>query len=170
MQIVFFSVIYNSSEEDKNYLSTSNLQITMFLEERGIIMEKFEIAKSSLYVEESGYFDGPIEFSNGHIKVRLWIYGQDAKQDEKLGDRFELKEDKYQYGPAAKNGWVNNGAYEYRKDAVNKEETKFWHMSSYYHNWIDTSYDKRSQQEIWNKIAEDTELFNKTFKELAANI
>ena len=134
-------------------------------------MEKFKIAKSGLYVEESGYFDGPIELNNGYIKVQLWVYGQEAKYDEKFGDRFELRDSEYRYGPVAKNGWVKNSdGYEYRKDAVNKEETKFWHMSSYYHTWIDTSYDKDSQKEIWEQIAEDTGLFNKTFKELAANI
>ena len=43
-------------------------------------------------------------------------------------------------------------------------------MSSYYHNWIDTSYDKESQKDIWNQIAEDTGMFDKTFRELAANV
>lgn len=133
-------------------------------------MKTFEIAKSGLYVEESGYFDGPIELNNGHIKVQLWVYGQEAKLDEKIGNRFELKDSEYSYGPVAKNGWVkSNKGYEYRKDAVNDHETKFYHLSSYYHHWIETSYDKSSQQEIWEQIIEDTGLFSKTFGELKAN-
>ena len=89
-------------------------------------MKKFEITKSGLYVEQSGFFDGPIEISNGHIKVQLWVYGQEVASNEKFGNRFELKDGDYRYGPVAKNGWTKNAdGNEYRKDAVNSHETKF---------------------------------------------